>query len=65
MLRTADQAAMIDAFVQNLIGILGLESTKYEQFVETIKVFKKYLRADPKVFKRFKSSMMSLRNMNI
>lgn len=58
MAQTADQSALIDAFVFDMIGLLGHESLKYPQFVETIKIFKKYLRTDPKVFKRFKASLV-------
>ena len=56
---------LIDVFVTNMVAILGLATTKYEQFVETIKVFKKFLRADPKVFKRFKANVELLKKMDI
>ena len=55
----------MDTFVFDIIGILGHEVTKYQQFVEAIKIFKRYLRSDPKIFKRFKAATIQIKAMNI
>lgn len=33
--------------------------------MEAIKIFKRYLRSDPKIFKRFKASTVQIKAMNI
>ena len=44
---------------------MSREQTNYAVFVEAVRIFKKYLRADSKVFKCFKQSLPAIKAMDI